>query len=229
MLLNKSDLPYLHEYAAQRITLPNGIQQQIAWEYSLTPALVRLTMVDPEVPIVLERLRRKQCYMAEDYLIIAATVDEWQYLDHPQLSYAACMLGYRSYWDGQLLRGEEPTLQPEVAVILGLTNNLEQTPAYIETISKDELLALLEEAQAQFKNDDAIAFSYPLPIEAPPNAPPIMRDVMRRMRAQTRLLTTRGRAAILEWLMKRAGVAIDNGGWYVLPQEIERRQKLGLR
>lgn len=113
--------------------------------------------------------------------------------------------------------------------MLGLTDDFTKTPPYIETVSQAQLLALLQDAQERFKNDDALAFSRALPIGAPPNAPASITDSLRRMRAQTHLLITRGRAALLDLLLEQTGCEAVSGGWRVLPTEIERRRALGLR
>ncbi|HLA44193.1 MAG TPA: hypothetical protein VJZ27_12195, partial [Aggregatilineales bacterium] len=104
-----------------------------------------------------------------------------------------------------------------------------EIPPFIETVSMDELLNLLDDAHRSFSDDDNIAFSHPLPVGIPPNAPDSVNDAQRRLRVITHLQTTRGRASLLEMTMHATGIIAGNGGWRILPEEIERRHALGLR
>lgn len=229
MYLNKSDLPYLFEDAGPWNDLSNGVAQQIVWEYSIVEGSVSRNLGEATQPMILETLRRKQNYRVGDYLITTAAVDAWEYLDLPDVNYAEAMLGYHGYWAGEIRYGDEIVLQPEVAVLLGLSPDLAKIPAYIETIPLDELVSLLDECQRLFADDDAIAFHKALPIETPLEAPNSMFDAMRRTRAQMRLTITRGRSDVLDLIMKHTGTLGEIGGWRIVPEEIARREALGLR
>ncbi len=228
-MFNKSDFPYSFEAPGEDVTLNNGVVERIAWEYSLNEASVTMTILDENRPLIIERVWRKQSYQFEGYQFVASAVDAWQYLDVADVPYAEMVQGYRGYWEGEVYYNNRPALQPELAIILAFTPDLEHIPVYMETVTADELRVLLSQAEQQFRDDDALAFPKPLPIETPPGAPDSIRDAMRRMRAQSHLLTTRGRAALIESVSAQAGVETVNGGWRLRPHELTRRENLGLR
>lgn len=222
MEFNKSDLPYFYETDAEWGVLSNGVQRKITWEYTLIEE-ASYEILGETYPIIFERIRRKQHYRFDEYHVVANSVDEWQYLEKADEPYAGIIKGYRGYWDGVVeLRGK-PTLQPEIAVMLGLSPDLDHIPTFIETVSLDELLMLMEEAQQLDANDDLFAFHRPVPIATPPDAPEIMVDTIRRVRAQAQLHVTKGRAALLERFMTITGTQVVNGGWTLTPEEQARR------
>lgn len=229
MTINKADLPYLYQSRGTLIKLPNGIQQEIEWVYSVYSANHYTALDEPQDPLIVEQVNRSQIYLFDDYSLRVSTINAWHYNDKIGATYTESSQGYRNYWEGEICQDGKIILQPEVAILLGLSNDLTQTPAYIETISLDELRELLAECHKLFSDDDAIAFITPLPIETPSDAPPSITDAMRRMRASAKLQPTRGRAAMLKFLLEKTGIAAENGGWRIRPEEIERRQGLGLR
>ncbi len=228
MAFNKSDFPYLFESRGEAQTLPNGVVQRISWEYSLNQASVNMTILEDDRPLIIERVWRKQSYRFAGYHFVASAVDAWQYLDVPDVPYAEMMQGYRGYWEGEVYYEDKPALQPELAIFLAFTPDMPHIPPYIETLTEAELNAFLTQASERYANDDALAFQKPLPIEADRGAPDSIKDAMRRMRAQSHLVTTRGRAALLEYATQMTGVEAVNGGWRLQPDEHLRRKSLGL-
>ncbi len=227
MSFTKGDLPYLYEDRSEWITLNNRIDQQIGWKYEIW-STTRVSVQGDEQVILVERISRYQRYRYDGYELTAYVVDEWQYLDEAT-TYEREMLGYRGYWEGDVKRNGQETLQPEVAILLGFTPDLQHVPAYIETVPAKDLSALFGEIQKKYADDDYLAFSRPLPIETPKDAPSSMNDALRRMRAQTGFRVTKGRAAVIEYLANLTGIIVNNGGWQIHPEEEQRRMKLGLR
>lgn len=228
MAFTKGDLPYLYEDLGNWTKLANGIEQQVGWRYEIWPTS-RISVQGDEQIILVERISRHQRYQYEDFVLMAQVVDEWQYLDLPDASYEKITLGYRGYWEGDVRKQGQEALQPEIAILLGFTPDFQTVPAYLETVPNDRLPELFETLQAKYADDDFLAFHRSLPIETPKDAPDTMIDAQRRMRAQTGFRVTRGRAAVLEYLMPLTGVIASNGGWRLHPDEEKRRAELGLR
>jgi hypothetical protein len=227
MAFTKGDLPYLYEDSGDWTTLHNGVEQQVGWRYEIWPT-TRISVQGDEQVILVERVSRHQRYRYADYELTAYVVDEWQYLDNAN-TYEREMLGYRGYWEGEARREGKEALQPEVAILLSFTPDLQHVPAFIETVTTADLPALFNKIQDKYADDDYLAFHHPLPIETPKDAPDSMIDALRRMRAQTGFRVTKGRAAAVEYLMNLTGILVNNGGWQIHPQEEQRRTQLGLR
>ncbi|MBZ0307777.1 MAG: hypothetical protein K8I82_17040 [Anaerolineae bacterium] len=228
MEFTKGDLPYLYENQGEWTPLHNGVEQQVGWRYEIWPTS-RISVQGDEQIILVERISRYQRYRYTGFVLTAQAIDEWQYLDHPDAPYEKVTLGYRGYWEGDVKREGQEVLQPEVAILLGFTPDFQNIPAYLETLSASALATLFADIQEKYKDDDFLAFHRPLPIESPKDAPEPMIDAQRRMRAQTGFRVTRGRAAVLEYLMSLTGIIANNGGWQLLPEEEKRRIQLGLR
>lgn len=229
MRILTSDIPFLTEHSEAWYTLPNGVSQQILWDYSLQQIQITLSFEGDAMPVVLERVRRCVNYRIGDYHFMASISHDWLYREDSNADYASSILGYQSYWQGESYYQEKHTLQPEVAVLLGFSDDLSILPAFIETLSHTALLTLLDELQGLFANDDALAFNQPAPIGPPADAPEKIVDALRRTRAENKLLITRGRAAVLNKLMQRSGIQLYNGTWVVTPEERLRRVELRLR
>lgn len=222
---NQADLPYLYEHAAEWVRLPNGLERQLIWAYSITPTYVHADIDEAAQSIILERIDRQQQYRFGVYDISVVLVMEWRYLESAK-DYAAAMLGYRSYWEGNIRKDGKFVLQPEVAIALGFSPDFEQIPTFLDGVSLSTLEQLLAQAEMLMEDDDALAFSRPLPIGAPKDAPPHINDALRRMRVQTKLRITRGRAGVLEMIFKKTGVEATSGGWRLNDEEWQRRQKV---
>jgi|GEM_PF-5591889 len=222
---NTADLPYLYETVADWQTLPNGVARQIGWVYRLTP-VEEFSQIDDDIQsIVVEQVARRLTYSLGQYTVVGMSITEWRYVMGAE-TYAAEISAYRGYWDGAISSGEAAILQPEVAILLTYTNDIQRVPPFIETLPLAELERLIEQGIDVFSDDDALAFSRPVPIGIPKDAPPSVDDALRRMRMQTKLKITRGRAALLDLFMKKTGVEAFDGGWRLLPDEIERRKGL---
>ncbi len=228
MGFTKGDLPYLYEDQGDWSLLNNGIEQQVGWRYEIWPTS-RISVQGDEQIILVERISRYQRYRYESLVLTAQAIDEWQYLDQADAPYEKITLGYRGYWEGDVKQQGQEVLQPEVAILLGFTPDFQTIPAYLETLSADAVNGLFAAVQEKYQDDDFLAFHRPLPIETPKDAPNTMIDAQRRMRAQTGFRVTRGRAAVLEYLMPLTGITANNGGWQLLPEEEKRRIQLGLR
>lgn len=228
MAFRKEDLPYTYQHADTWTVLPNGLERQFFWEYSiiaLDEAYLDSQAELPPQPLLRERLSRQQRYRLDGLLLTVATVDEWHYLEGAEAGYESLMQGYRAYWEGSITEGEQPILQPEAAILLGFTPDMEQFPPYLEMTPVDELREVLAEARRRYANDDFLAFHQPAPIASQPDAPALIVDALRLMRASVGLPVTKGRAALLAYLMEITGVKVVPGGWALRGAERERRRK----
>ncbi len=219
MSINKNNLPYFYEDTSQWVILPTGMEQQSAWEYTV--------IQDPIHPAqIIERLTHQYRYRFGSYFMSANTVDEWHYTENDGGSYAARIQGYRSYWEGTIQRDGLPTLQPEVAVMLGMTPDEEAIPPFIKTIPMIELLMLMDEAEAVYADCHVLSAHLPRPMGAPTNTPKDVASTLHQLRKKCGLVTTRGRAALLELMMEVTGTIVTNGGWHITQEELSRRQIL---
>lgn len=224
-MFNKADLPYSFEEAADWQTLPNGLLQQIVWEYSLVESY-QIEIEGESWPVIVERVHHEQRYQVDDYVFSAASTDEWRYLEQASEDESIMMQGHHGYWQGEFTRNGKAVLQPEAAVLLCLTPDLRRIPAYVQLIALDELRALLEDAEEIYGDHRALAFHEARPIASPEDTPDSIVDALRRMRASVGLVPTRGRAALLKFMMKTVGGVVQAGGFMLTPEEIARREAL---
>lgn len=225
MKINKSNLPYFYEDTSEWLTLPSGIEQQVAWEYIVEEGSA-ITVDEEKHPMLVERLKRVQRYKFDEYAVSACSVDEWRYLEKEDEPYASAMHGHRGFWEGTITKSQQFILQPEVAIILCFTPDVHEVAPYIKTVTQSNLLELLEKACQLFDDETRLSAHDPRPIGAPPDAPEDVVEILHQMRGKANLLTTRGRASLLKMMMETTGTELGNGGWHISEKEITRRKKL---
>lgn len=225
MSFNTATLPYQYKTESDPIQLGNGVQRQIAWEYTVEQS-AQVNIGGRFRPIIFERLCHKARYRFEGYLIVSARIHEWQYLNEVNTDYQDAMYGYRFYFDGGVLKGGVQHLQPEVGVIFGFTPTPGKIPAYIEIADITRLSALLAEAAARFDDNSTLNAWMTAPVDAPRDAPEDIQQSLKQMRKDVGVQATRGRGRMLQYLMEAIGVTLGANGWALTDEEARRRQRV---
>ncbi|GAB4509382.1 MAG: hypothetical protein OHK0046_04260 [Anaerolineae bacterium] len=223
MRISKTHLPYFYEDTSQWIPLPNGVDEQTAWEYSVVPYTPQ-DMAGQTHPLVMERLRREKRYRVAQYMIVANAVDEWHYLEEDERPYSGFTQGYRGYWDGYII-GTTAPLPAEAAVMLGYTPDPCHIPPYIETVYAEDLIALLERAERLLRDSNTLNAQRPLPIGTPEDTPAHVAEIVHLFRSKIGLTCSRGKAAVLDAFMQATGIIALGGGWSLTDDEVERRRQ----
>lgn len=220
MPLIVSSLPYQYETASESVTLSNDIRRNVVWAYTLTECITP----NSETHIV-EQLHKRTRYQFDEITVCYRMVHEWQYDGKDGAQIVGAPFGYRYYDQGDLLKADEPYLQPEVAVMLGYTPDLNSIPPYIEHCTLDELKVLLKTAEEKFADDGSLNAWLSVPIAAPSEAPEDIYQTLRKMRGDIGVRPTRGRAKMLQYVMQMTGVTLGVKGWGLTPAEITRRRQ----
>lgn len=224
MQLKQGDIPYQYEVDDTPITLANGVEREVIWEYVLEPSTT-LHSDGEYYPQVVERLLHKTVYRVAGYTMTSARVHEWRYLDKIDAPATEAMRGYIYYLQGDFKHHDDPVLYPDVALVLAFTPDEKTIPSYIESTDPDPLLSLLTELRGMCADDSAINAWFAPPLDAPPDAPRDISHTMQLMRREVGMKTTRGRVRVLRHVMDAVGVEIGAAGWQLTAAEVQRRQQ----
>ena len=224
MPFDKSSLPYHYETEYDPVILPNGVRRQLMWHYNVAQS-AQVSIQKAFYPLLVERVRRLASYTLDDYVITYATIHEWQYIDTEDIRYPEAVYGYRFYRDGSLTKGDHHHLQPEAAVMLGYTPDVNKIPAYIDITPANRLQAVLDEAHERMQDSGTLNAWLSPPVDAPQDAPPDINHVLKQMRGDIGIKTPRGRGRMLQYIADETGVVVGQTGWGLTDDEYTRRQQ----